>query len=776
MLHYVTVMDVMWRWCLVLVFALTTKVVGQIPAWFFAAEGIRSVEELSAYRKAGMTVLWVRIGYRLDGNFSDYDALLDEAERMKLPYILALDLCPPPMLNLGFRCAPHDISYIAWLRRWLDVVIPHFRQRPYLLGYALGREVDEATSYDDEGFVLFLQSRYQTLEQLSKAWQLPVNSWNIPQAVAMQADDNLSPLQYGRPSLDAALYRWATLQNLLTLWAREVRARDPDPKHLLFAGPLTTYRSLAVVPADYQGVIPYISPERAEADWLAHNCHSVSIARRGGRFLVIPMVTTRLKDGRIILPEALVRWSMAAIAIGAKGVIFNDWSAINGTPAVSDNLAAFTTRVFKEIPEDATPTTRVAILYTPFGEGALDAQGFPLYGFALLPGSQTNPFRLSWDEPASLFFSLRFNAYGTIDTITPFELTPEIFSRYKVLFAPVAAYLEPAMQANLTSFVANGGVIVADLGLGAFQAEAPFQTFPPTLQELFGLTVIRRLVVGPSVRTNMVVVRPHPLFPNIPQGFEIGNQIGAFGPTLGLMPAARAHYWTLLRVARTGKRIVKQDNEIRVLPGIPERAAVLINSYGRGYAVFASTFLWTLWSPRDVGFDLFHGSLLERGSTLKVVGEGFVPSLWVSETSKGILVINPTDTARPVKLLWRTPIFYALTNTTVRPASVMPLVQEIELRLDPHDWALLQPVADLSPPAEVTVETLEPNGLKVKLGSALSEKVSIRFWSLTDAKYLDVTVEHEDSKQRLRLSPDKWGRFVLSDVPAQSTVNALPID
>ena len=764
----------MWRWCWLLVFALAGSAMGQVPTWFFAAEGLSSPEELKAYRDSGMTVLWVQVNYRLDGNLSDYDALLDEADRLKLPYILALDLRPPLALQLGFRFAPHDPNYLIWLRRWLDIVIPHFRHRPHLLGYALGRSPDESLSYDDEGFALFLQSRYQTLEQLSKVWQLPVNSWLISQAAAMQADDGQSPLQYGRPSLDAALYRWTTLQNLFALWAQEVRIRDPNPQHLLFAGPLTTYRSLAVVPPDYQGIVPYISPERAEADWLAHNCHAVAIARRGGRFAVIPMLTTRLTDGRVVLPEALIRWAMAAIAMGAKGVIFSNWSAINDVQSIRENLAALTRRIQNEIPADAFPTTRTAILYTPFGEGVLDAQGFPLYGFALLPGSQTQPLRLTWDEPASLFFSLRFNAWGTVDAITPSELMPEVLARYRVLFAPVAAYLDPTMQANLANFVASGGVVVADLGLGAFQADTPFQTLPPLLRDLFGLTVIRRLVVGPSVRTNMVVVRPHPLFPNLPQGFEIGNAIGAFGPVLGLMPAARAHYWALLTVARTGKRIVKREGEIYALPGVPERAAVLINSFGRGYAIFASTFLWTLWSPRDVGFDLFHGSLIERGSPLRNINSGFVPSVWVSEMNKGILVINPTEVRQSVKLHWRTPIFYAMANATVRPVSLLPLVQEISLDLAPHDWAFLIPVADISPPVEVEAET-RWNELRMRLGTSSFGKATIRFWLPSNVKRLQVSIESGSGQERREVQPDQWGRVVIEDVPTPATIIVQPM-
>ncbi|MFA0753598.1 MAG: hypothetical protein IMHGJWDQ_001376 [Candidatus Fervidibacter sp.] len=759
-----------WVWLTMCVFAL--KAWGQEPVWLFGAEGIRFPEEVAAYRQGGMTLLWVRVPYRDGMDFSDYDALLDEADKAGVPYLLALDLRPSPVLRQNLRCAPHDPGYVAWLHQWLDRVIPHFRHRRNLLGYALGREVDEAISYDDEGFALFLQRYYGSLEVMSKAWRVQVDSWRVSQLTAMQADDQQSPLQYGRPSLDVALYRWATLQNLLTLWAREVRARDPNPQHWLFAGPLTTYRSLAVVPPDYQGIIPFLSPERVESDWVTHNCHAVAIARRGGRFFVLPMLTVRLNDGRIIAPEALLRWTMAAIAMGAKGVVFNDWDAINETPVLRDNLAALTKLVQQEIPPTANPLTKTAILYTPFAEGAMTPQGFPLYGFALLPGGVAAPLRLAWDEPASLFFALRFHAWGTTDVLTPMELTPEFLRRYQTMFAPVAVYLEPTMQANLAAFVANGGVVVADLGLGAAQSEVPFQTFPPALQELFGLTVIRRLVVGPSVRTNMVVVRPHPLFPHLPQGFELGNAVGAFGPVLGLMPAARAHYWALLTVARTGKRIVKQEGETKVLPGVPERAAALINAYGRGYALFASTFLWAMWSPRDVGFDLFHGALIEKGATLRIANSPFAPAVWVSETDKGILVVNPTNEPQVVQLHWRTPIYCAFAGATVRPVTVTPLMQSITVKVAPNDWLFLRPVATFSAPVEASVQIIGEQ-LRLQLSAAPTKMVTVRIWDIPTGRRTQpwqARIEHGGTVQERKLQSDQWGVFVLPDVPTPATV------
>jgi len=762
----------MWRWWLIFAIIFAVNASAQVPDWFFAAEGVQTPDDLNDYQRAGMTFLWVQVPYRPDGDFSDCDALLNEADKRGLPYLLALDLRPPVAMRQNMRCSPNDVAYLSWLRIWLDIAIHHFRNRENLLGYVLGREVDEFTSYDDDGFALFLKSRYQTLENLSRAWGLTINSWQISQRVAMHLDDENSPLSYGRPSFDAALYRWATLQNLLSLWANEVRIRDPNLQHWLFAGPLTTYRSLAAVPPDYQGIIPYISPERAEADWLAHNCHAVVIARRGGRFIAIPMLTTKLKDGRLVLPEALIRWAMASIAMGAKGVILSNWSAVAGTTTIiRDNFAALSNQVQSEIPNDMRPTTRIAVLYTPFGEGVLDAQGFPLYGFALLPSTPTNPPRLSWDEPASLFFSLRFNPYGTIDSITPFELTPEFLSRYRVLFAPITAYLEPTMQVNLANFVANGGIVVSDLGLGSFQANIPFQSFPPLLRELFGVTDMASILAGPNIRANMVVANPHPLFPRIPQGFRIGNPMGAFGPIFGLMLPTKAHYWALLIPMSEGK-FERRGDRAKILSGIPGRAAVLINNYGRGFTVFAPTLLWALWSPMDVGFDLFHSSLIERSSSLRLITNSFVPTAWMSETDKGILVVNPTNSPQQVRILWRTPIFYALTNAFVRPINLRPLVQEVSLLLRPNDWAFLKPIADLSLPIEVAAETLNMNEFKLKLGISPSGKVTIRFWLPPEVRRLNAQIEHKGETKEDEITPDQWGRFVLENVPTPATVTA----
>ncbi|MCX7969926.1 MAG: hypothetical protein N3B10_15740, partial [Armatimonadetes bacterium] len=150
------------------------------------------------------------------------------------------------------------------------------------------------------------------------------------------------------------------------------------------------------------------------------------------------------------------------------------------------------------------------------------------------------------------------------------------------------------------------------------------------------------------------------------------------------------------------------------------------------------------------------------------------PSIWVSETDKGILVVNPTDKSKQVKLLWRTPIFYALTNATVRPVSLLPLLQEVNLTLNPYDWAFLKPIADLSPPVEVTTDLVELHGLKMRIGDASGKKVTVRFWLPSKVKRLRVFIESGEMKQKREILPDQWSRFVLEEVPAPATLTVQP--
>lgn len=748
-----------------------------MPDWWLAAEGLRDPDDLPLYQQIGLTVLWVSVPYRPDGDLSGYDRLLNTADRLGMPYIVALDLRPPTM-RPPLRCAPHDVNYLLWLRRWLDIAIPYFRHRPNLLGYALGQRVDEATSYDDEGFALFLRQRYGTLERLQQAWQLPVRDWRIAQLLAMQADDELSPLRYSRPSLDVALYHWTTLRNLLVLWAEEVRRRDPE--RMLIAGPLTTYRSLAVVPPGYQAIVPFLSPEGSERDWLTHNCHAVAIARRGGRFRTLPMLTVRSQDGRIVTEEALLRWAVAALAQGANGFVLNDWSALKESEPLRLGVMALSHRLKTEVPPDAAPQPRTAILYTPFAEGVLSPEGFPLYGFAIPPrNTQAFPLRLGINEPATLFAWLRFHGWGIVDCLTPEELTPEFLGKYRTLLAPMPAYLDEGMQANLSTFVANGGIFVADFGAGAFQAEIPFQTLPAGLRELLGVWTMQQVLANMELRAEMTVLFSHPLFPDLPEGTHLGDLENSFGLIMGFASGFQVEPWAESLTMRRGRRFIRRERQRRVQLGPRTFAGIFIHPYGRGYAIFATTLLWALWTPQTEGFVRFHANLLGRFASAMLTPDGFPPPAWMSETNKGIWVINPTAKPQSVSVRLRTPISYAFNEGTVQPIVGSPAAEEVTLGLRPNDWVFLRPVAEVSAPVSVRVEQLTPQKVQLRLDAPKPMTIALRLISdryrLNALRHKVVVTTQQGTQERIVI-PDRWGFVPITDVPVPSTVTVTPME
>ncbi|MFA0759364.1 MAG: hypothetical protein NOOUEUKL_002043 [Candidatus Fervidibacter sp.] len=766
-------------WVGVLLLMTTSFLTAQptMPDWWLAADGLRDPDDLPLYRQIGLTVLWVSVPYRPDGDLSGYDRLLDTADQLGMPYIIALDLRPPAM-RPPIRCAPHDVNYLLWLRRWLDIAIPYFRNRPNLLGYALGQRVDEAISYDDEGFALFLRQKYGTLERLQQAWQLPVRDRRIAQLTAMQADDELSPLRYSRPSLDVALYHWTTLRNLLVLWAEEVRRRDPE--RMLIAGPLTTYRSLAVVPPGYQAIVPFLSPEGSERDWLTHNCHAVAIARRGGRFRALPMLTVRSQDGRIVTEEALLRWAVAALAQGASGFVLNDWSALKESEPLRLSVMALRHRLKAEVPPDATPRPKTAVLYTPFAEGVLSPEGFPLYGFAIPPrNTQALPLRLGINEPATLFAWLRFHGWGIVDCLTPEELTPEFLGKYRTLLAPMPAYLDEGMQRNLATFVANGGIFVADFGTGAFQAEIPFQTLPTGLRELLGVWAMQQVLANMELRAEMTVLFPHPLFPDLPEGTHLGDLENSFGLIMGFASGFQVEPWAESLTMRRGRRFIRRERQRRVQLGPRTFAGIFINPYGRGYAIFATTLLWALWTPQTEGFVRFHADLLGRFASAMVIPSGFPPPAWMSEADKGIWVINPTAQAQQVSVRLRTPIFYAFNEGTAQPIAGSPAAEEVTLALRPNDWVFLRPVAEVSVPVSVRVEQLMPQKVQLRLDAPKPMTVALRIigdrYRLNAPSHKVIIATQQGSQERI-VPPDHWGFVPIADVPIPSVVTVTPAE
>jgi hypothetical protein len=290
---------------------------------------------------------------------------------------------------------------------------------------------------------------------------------------------------------------------------------------------------------------------------------------------------------------------------------------------------------------------------------------------------------------------------------------------------------------------------------------------------------MQQVLANMELRAEMTVLFPHPLFPDLPEGTHLGDLENSFGLIMGFASGFQVEPWAESLTMRRGRRFIRRDGRRRVQLGPRTFAGIFIHPYGRGYAIFATTLLWALWTPQTEGFVRFHADLLGRFASAMVIPNGFPPPAWMSETDKGIWVINPTAKAQQVSVRLRTPLFYAFNEGTAQPIAGSPAAEEVTLALRPNDWVFLRPVAEVSAPVSVRVEQLTPQQVRLRLDAPTPMTVALRLISdhyRLNASRHKVLVATQQGTQERTVTPDRWGFVPIADVPVPSVVTITPAE
>jgi hypothetical protein len=448
-------------------------------------------------------------------------------------------------------------------------------------------------------------------------------------------------------SLALAHYQWDAYRALLDFWAKTVRSADPTRQ--VISGRLPDYAQLLSLPGSVDVSLPAISPAWAEKDIGAHNPQAVSVARRGGRFGVVSMLSTQLPGAPDdLVPRLVPSWCDAALAEGARGIAFDSWPALmQDSPlrrAVRNTLRRLQTPEYSAL-WGQVPQSTAAVLLTPLADGftwhpanegitALPSPGAPapvtipprgLFGFGedMVPG-----------EPSNLVFALRWGTlFGSVDFLSPDELggsysltSGGALKRYSVVLMPQALSVSPAMTQELANYIGGGGTIVADLGVGAWENGGQVLGFSEALRAIFGVIPMQLQALSFNLRG----ATPYPLLPSWsalaatnPQAMTQGDgpQGAAFaGPTLfgeiapGTVPLALAF--------QLPQRFGQNAQKLRIL-----RSWLTLRPFGQGNAIFAPFRMWAMWHPGYPGFDQFHGDLLARGAQISQLNtQALVPA------------------------------------------------------------------------------------------------------------------------------------------------------
>ncbi len=595
---------------------------------FVFAYGLQGDGAAEVAAGVGLNTLYLEMPPRYDSVLPDIRSQIAAAGRAGLQVIVALPTIPPGPVAI----AVDDPDMVAYAARVVAEVVAPLKDAPALAGWAVGDYVEDRLRYTDTGFIKYLQQRYGTLEALNAAWGTSFGDWTpvtVEQATTL---DDKQPFGVGRPSIDLADYQRKAFAVVLELWARQVRSTDADTP--LFTGRIGLYRCLTAVPDSYDFVVPAIAPDELEFDKLAHNVHAIDIARQAGRFQVVRALRVPVPGELIYTKGALQRWINQAALHGAVGIALDNYDRLvasgllpatgeqqSPTALANSKLAEIIRPALRRHIFTVTPKPAAAFLYEPYAEGHrvgdLSAYGY-IVGF-------------SDDEPNHLFNTFRCGSrFGLVDYLSIAALEdPEVdLQQYSFIAAPLALDLPPEAVTRLCEYVRDGGAIVADLGAGLRQSGS-WQRLPSELQLLFGIEQMPLLQqeVGdfsfgarsphfPSLLPPLQSQGSFRLSEHLKQGTPAQMAAYTFGgPVAHVALAPGALPWGV------GNRLPGEDSGY-IYSGI------MLNEYGLGLALFATTRLWANWLVTDPVFQVFHNDLWARRAAYELNQ----PGLFIGDT------------------------------------------------------------------------------------------------------------------------------------------------
>ena len=627
----------------------------------FWANDITETDDLIAYKSVGFNTVVVRLDWNPNADPNNLAALdvapqrafAEAAAKSGLKVIYSLPPTPKGM-EFQIRIGGDSPSYNLLWSSWATKAIESLRDTPNLTGWMLPDDPRSLPLFSDEGFQRWIGRNYATLDVLNAQWgtayrdlgdvtlaDVDALAQRNRSALANAGTGTgagsyaLAPLgTIDKPTLTnpawhpaqlaLAAYRWEAYRELLVTWIGVVRGADAG--HLVFSGAMPDYAQMLSMPAGVDVMMPAVAPGVAEGDIVTHNPQAIDIARRGGKFAALPVFSVE-GSGTLpeeALPELSKRWLQEACARGASGVALSSWPDLKKNldlrQAILEKLRDLNGAPYAALWADP-PVATTAVVLAPLADGitvnygpvALGLQR-GLYGWAenMIEG-----------EPSNLVWSLRWGtAFGGVDYLAPEDLDGSL-DFYNTILAPQMLSCSLENQTALTNYVGAGGVLVADLGLGALQSGGQVGVLPPAMSFLFG--VPGNYDVRPT-SFNLQGGSQHELFP-------LWNRLMQMRSKVNLTYGAKA-----IEDAFSGptgfSRVPPAADIVGVGPqlgteiagaGTLLSAPLTVNSAGRGYAVWAPFRMWSYWRPGHGGFDAFHGGLMARGATLAVSGNALGP-------------------------------------------------------------------------------------------------------------------------------------------------------
>ncbi|MGC9318277.1 MAG: beta-galactosidase [Armatimonadota bacterium] len=591
------------------------------PGPFVFVYGLQGEGAAAQARELGCNTVYLDLPEDAPQHTQRTRELIQEAAAEGLQVIVGLRT----KLFGGQRVSAYDESYRAACREWIAPVVSELQDADGLAAWATDHYLERDISHTEEDFRRFLLRRHGSLGAINEAWGTDYLRIDEITRIRARALDHTQTYGVGRPSVDCAEYERAAFRDVMQLWAEEIRRIDPDAT--LMTGRISLYRSLTAIPDAYDVVQVFVPPDILEPDLATHNVHAVQMARRGGRFEVIPWLRVPLPPSPAYTRASLSAWIMEAGLRGAVGVGLDDLERVQNSPSVRRSVVERLAAALRRAPfADEAPEPCAAVLYQPYAGGHQFA-GTPAYGYLE---------EYTVDDLAALACGYRAGTvFGGLDYLCVEDLGTVDLHRYSVVLAPACLNLPDDAQQAIRHYVEGGGAFFGDLGLGMCQSRSWNPAMSP-LAAMLGIAGAR----DPADRYGSFRVgERHPAFPSVTVGMEAE---GTFVPgrgrdlSMGRMRgyvhtgaatqmegyAFQGPSWFIRPSAETiplATQSVQFDEEQN-----PYFMGLTVHPVGPGLGLFAPFPAWSYWPPTNALHAAVHGDLFGRRALHRLLSDGLL--------------------------------------------------------------------------------------------------------------------------------------------------------
>ncbi|OAX49656.1 beta-galactosidase [Paenibacillus sp. AD87] len=415
---------------------------------------------------------------------------------------------------------PNSPTYRKYSEKIADKLAERYKDHPAVLVWHISNEYGGDCYCDncEKAFRVYLKERYQTLEQLNKAWN--TNFWGhtfydwdeivLPSNLSEHWGNNNSTFQ--GISLDYSRFNSDSMLDCYRLEYDAIKKHIPDS--VVTTNLMGFFKQLDYFKwAKYMDIVSWDSyPGLATPVSFTAMAHDLMRGLMDGQPFMLMEQTPSQQNWQpynsLKRPGVMRLWSYQSVAHGADTIMFFQLRRSVGAcekyhGAVIEHVGHEHTRVFREVAElgkelqllgdktlDATVDAKVAIVFDWDNWWAIEKSSGPTVA-------------LNYVDQIHKYYAAFFRRNIQVDIVS----VDTDISKYDIVLAPVLYMVKPGFAAKLEKFVEAGGTFLTTFFSGIVNESDIVTTggYPGELRKLLGIWVEEIDALLPEQRNRMVM-------------------------------------------------------------------------------------------------------------------------------------------------------------------------------------------------------------------------------------------------------------------------------